>query len=158
MHTAQQDMLRAGLTAQKAEASARKVLPANRTNPTGLLPCIQAIVCWPNTSKLRTMQLERPLNADLFRCAVSFFVIRIADSVLYIIHMLPVMRMKYLRRVFLTINCRSDVQAAEVAESRAWAVELQRQAAAYRAEQTAKRTKSAAAFADLKVSPSHLAA
>lgn len=63
----------------------------------------------------------------------------------------------YLRRVFLTIKFRNGVQAGEVAESRAWAVELQRQAAAYRAEQTAKRTKSAAAVADLKVLLCHSA-
>lgn len=42
-------------------------------------------------------------------------------------------------------------QAAEVAESRAWALELQRQAATYRTEQAVKRSKAAAAVADLKV-------
>ena len=46
------------------------------------------------------------------------------------------------------------LQAREVADDRAWAAELQKQAAAHRAQQLARRTASAAAVEELKVQTS----
>lgn len=60
----------------------------------------------------------------------------------------PNTNVKFLPAIRVLFCCK---QAAEVAESRGWAAELQRQGKEHRSKQVASRAKAAAAVEDLKV-------